>query len=201
MANIGYIRTSTDHQNLARQEQLMIDNEIDEVFADKMSGKNTDRPQFKAMMSYIRKGDTLYVDSLDRLGRNYDELKTTVEQLKNKNVNLHIEDAPFLNFNTGNETLDKAMFDMFLSLLAYIAQNEREKMLERQRQGIAKAKERGAYKGRPVKYSEDAKGSDKLVYDTIVAKLENGVPISIIAKDVGITRPTIYKIKNQIKGA
>ncbi|BDP82462.1 hypothetical protein EfmAA290_31380 (plasmid) [Enterococcus faecium] len=81
--------------------------------------------------------------SLDRLGRDYEDIKNTVTFMKQKKVALKILDAQFLDFNTGNELLDTAMFDMFLSLLSYIAQNEREKIRERQRQGVLLAKKAG----------------------------------------------------------
>ncbi|MDV4947440.1 recombinase family protein, partial [Enterococcus faecium] len=91
--------------------------------------------------------------SLDRLGRDYEDIKNTVAFMKQKKVALKILDAQFLDFNTGNELLDTAMFDMFLSLLSYIAQNEREKIRERQRQGVLLAQKAGRYKGRPIEYS------------------------------------------------
>src|SRR5690625_7408283 len=95
------------------------------------------------MMEFVRTGDGVVVVSLDRLRRDYSDIKETVRLLQEKNVQLTVMDAPFLKFNTGNKTLDKAMADMFISLLGYIAQNEREKMLDRQKQGIEQAKLRG----------------------------------------------------------
>lgn len=105
-------------------------------------------------------------------------------------------DAQFLDFNTGNELLDTAMFDMFLSLLSYIAQNEREKIRERQRQGVLLAKKAGRYKGQPIEYSENSTDPQKrLVFKTVVDMLNQGVPVAEIAKENGLSRPTIYKIK------
>lgn len=165
------------------------------IFQEKISGKNTNRPEFKRMLDYVREGDEVYVTSLDRLGRNYEDIKDTVSLLKEKKVSLSILDAQFLNFNTGNTLLDTAMFDMFLSLLSYIAENEREKIKERQKQGIRIAKEKGRFKGRPSEYSLDSKNPQtRLVYQTIVEKLEQGLSITQIVRDTGVSRPTIYKI-------
>lgn len=199
MMKVGYIRVSTLNQHLDRQRSAMKDQGVEEIFEEKVSGKNiTDRPKFKEALEFLRKGDIFYVVSLDRLGRNYDDIKEVVKQLKDKGVSVNIMDAPFLNFNTGNDLLDQAMFDMFLSLLSYISQNEREKLLERQKQGIIEAKKRGAYKGGTVQYSATSKDPGKrAIYNQIVRELEGGVPIAQIAKNAGVTRPTIYKIKDR----
>lgn len=138
--------------------------------------------------------------SLDRLGRNYEDIKNTVAFLKHNKVSLNILDAQFLKFNTGNDLLDTAMFDMFLSLLSYIAQNEREKIKERQRQGIAIAKLAGRYKGRPIEYAKDSKNVQKrIIYQTVVKMIQQGLSISDIAKKNGISRPTVYKIKHSLE--
>lgn len=196
MGKIGYIRVSSQDQNLDRQLAIMEDLNIDKLFQEKASGKDTKRPEFQKLLNYIREGDCVIVTSLDRLGRDYEDIKNTVAFMKQKKVALKILDAQFLDFNTGNELLDTAMFDMFLSLLSYIAQNEREKTRERQRQGVLLAKKAGQYKGRPIEYSIDSTDSQKrLVYKTVVNMLKQGVPVAEIAKENGLSRPTIYKIK------
>ncbi|MBS7577166.1 MULTISPECIES: recombinase family protein [unclassified Enterococcus] len=196
MAKIGYIRVSTVDQNLNRQVSMMKDENIDKLFQEKASGKNTERIEFKNLLDYVREGDTVVVPALDRLGRNYEDIKNTVAYFKMKQVNIKILDAQFLNFNTGNELLDTAMFDMFLSLLSYIAQNEREKIKERQRQGIELAKIAGHYKGRPTEYSAISNNPQKrLVYEAVVAMLNKGLSVAEIAKKNNISRPTVYKIK------
>lgn len=195
---IGYVRVSSRDQNLDRQITMLEKYKIDKLFQEKASGKNCDRPEFQNLMNYIREGDCVIVSSLDRLGRNYEDIKKTVTFMKKKNVSLQIIDAPFLNFDTGNELLDTAMFDMFLSLLSYIAQNEREKIKERQRQGILLAKEAGRYKGRPTEYGQNAKNPQKrIVYQTILTQLKQGKSITKIAEDNGVSRPTVYKIKKE----
>lgn len=148
MAKIGYIRVSSHDQHLDRQLVMMDEWNVDKLFQEKASGKNTERPEFQKLLHFIREGDCVIVASLDRLGRNYEDIKNTVAFMKQKKVSLKILDAQFLEFNTGNELLDTAMFDMFLSLLSYIAQNEREKIRERQRQGVVVAKQAGRYRGR-----------------------------------------------------
>jgi DNA invertase Pin-like site-specific DNA recombinase len=196
MGKIGYIRVSSQDQNLDRQLAMMEGLNIDKLFQEKASGKDTERPEFQKLLNYIREGDCVIVTSLDRLGRDYEDIKNTVAFMKQKKVALKILDAQFLDFNTGNELLDTAMFDMFLSLLSYIAQNEREKIRERQRQGVLLVKKAGRYKGRPIEYSINSTDPQKrLVFKTVVDMLKQGIPVGEIAKENGISRPTIYKIK------
>ena len=120
---IGYIRTSTIDQNLDRQKQIMKDHNIELLFSEQESGKDTNRPILNDMLNSIRANDEIVIASLDRLSRNYKDLKEIIQIIKDKEATLTIVDAPFLNFNTGNSTLDIAMFDILLSLLGYIAQN------------------------------------------------------------------------------
>lgn len=197
---VAYIRTSTKEQNLDRQIHAVKKENVDKIFSEQLSGKDTNRPVFQELLSYIRSGDEIVVVSLDRLGRDYTDIIDTVRLLQDRNVQLTVLDAPFLRFNTGNQTLDKAMSDMFISLLGYIAQNEREKILERQKQGIIQAKLRGIYKGRPIKYHAQAKNpKDKLVYLNVSHQLEQEVPIRQIARENGISKTTVYEIKKRIE--
>ena len=197
---IGYIRASTKDQNLARQIEMMKQEGVNKVFSEKVSGKDMNRKELKALLKFAREGDEIIVSSLDRLGRDYQDIKEIVRQLQQRCIKLTIVDAPFLNFNTGNNTLDTAMFDMFLSLLGYIAQNEREKILERQRQGIKLAKQRGVYKGRPIQHHEHAKNTkDRLIYHNVKRMLEEHLPVTQIAKENGISRQTVYIIRKRLK--
>lgn len=207
---IGYIRVSTAEQNLGRQinqiDNWLKDNSIEnddfELFTEKESGGDiVGRPAFQKAFKYLRKGDTLVVTSLDRLSRNYDDIKSIVSDIQKKKAKILVLDSAFLNFDTGNETMDKAMFDMFLSLLGFVAQNERDKIRERQAQGIALAKEKGAYIGRPKLYSADSKDPQKrAIYKQIIKQLGEGVSISGIADEFGITRQTVYRIRNEMEG-
>lgn len=206
---IGYIRVSTVEQNLGRQISQIEDwlkvNDIEaddfELFTEKESGKDIKgRPAFQKAFQYLRKGDTLVVTSLDRLSRNYDDIKNIIAEIHKKKAKILVLDSPFLNFDTSNETMDKAMFDMFLSLLGFVAQNERDKIKERQAQGIAIAKQNGAFNGRPKLYSADAKDPQKrAIYYQVVKQIGEGVAISHIAKEYGITRQTVYRIKNELE--
>lgn len=197
---IGYARVSSQEQNLDRQLIELKDAGADKVFLDKASGKDTNRKQFNEMLDFAREDDVIIVSSLDRFGRNYGDVKKILEQCNNKNIKIEILDAPFLNFNTGNQTLDRALFDMLTSLLSYIADNERTKMLERQKAGIAIAKSKGVYTGKSAEYSADAKNPKKrAIYQSIVTQLNDNLPIKRIAENHGVTRKVIYRIKEEIE--
>lgn len=147
MSKIGYIRVSTEHQETARQERIMKDYGVEKVFSEKLSGKNTDRPQFKEMMNYLREGDILYVESISRLSRSIRDLLKTVDILTEKGVALV----------SAKENIDtnSPQGRFMLSVFAALSELEREQTLQRQREGIAQAKARGAYKGRkPISVDE-----------------------------------------------
>ncbi|WP_457945405.1 recombinase family protein [Caproiciproducens sp. LBM24188] len=137
---VGYIRTSTAEQNIARQEILMQELGVDKVYVDQLSGKNTERPQLQAMLNYVREGDTVIVESISRFARNTKDLLELVEQLKEKNV----------TFISKKETIDTntAAGQFMLTVFGAMAQLERDYILDRQREGIAVAKSKGVYKGR-----------------------------------------------------
>lgn len=152
---IGYVRISTKTQNLVRQLETMKKLGIEDrfVFQDIASGKDFERPGYIAMKGVLRSGDLLYIDALDRLGRDYDaiihEWKHITRELKCDVVAL--DNAQLFDSRKFREMgeLGKLMEDQFLSLLAYVADNERKKTLERQRQGIETAKKKGVKFGRP----------------------------------------------------
>ena len=137
---IGYIRVSTREQNIARQEVLMKELGVDEIFIDKMSGKNMNRPELKRMMHYVRKGDFVIVESISRFARNTKDLLELIEQLKEKNV----------EFISKKENIDTTTptGKFMLTVFGAVAELEREHILQRQAEGIAIAKEDGKYKGR-----------------------------------------------------
>lgn len=157
-------------------------------------------PLFQEVLNFLRMGDRLIIESIDRLGRNYDEIIQTVNYLKDKEVQLMITSLPMMNEVIGNPLLDKFMKDLIIQILAMISEQERNESKRRQAQGIKVVKEKGIYKGRPVLYSPDAKDPQKrLVYYRIVELLNKEMSISKIAKKVGITRQTIYRIKKERK--
>ena len=137
---IGYIRVSTEEQNTARQEVLLRELGVDEVFVDKASGKSTDRSELRRMMEYVRKGDTVIVESISRFARNTRDLLELVERLTAKEV----------EFVSKKEAIDTTMptGKFMLTVFAAVAELEREYILQRQREGIAIAKQQGKYTGR-----------------------------------------------------
>lgn len=142
---IGYIRISTTDQNTARQEVLMKELGAEQVFIDRMSGKNTDRPELKRMMSFVREGDTVIVESISRFARNTKDLLELVEQLAKKRV----------EFVSKKEAIDTSTptGKFMLTVFGAVAELEREYILQRQREGIAIAKQNGVYKGRkPIEH-------------------------------------------------
>lgn len=145
----GYIRVSDKSQNLERQTQAMQEYGIAErdIFADKQSGKDTNRPQYQALKQVLRAGDVLVIKSIDRLGRNYDDIKSEWDDIVN-NIGAEIEviDMPVLN-TTNKETalMSKVITDVVLSLLGYVAEQERTFIKQRQAEGIAIAKAQGKF--------------------------------------------------------
>jgi len=145
---VGYVRVSTTEQNTARQESLMESLGVDKIFIDKVSGKDKKRPQLQEMMSFIREGDTLIVESISRFARNTKDLLELTEKLTEKGV----------EFISQKESIDTSTPSgkFMLTVFAALAQMEREVLLERQREGIEEAKRLGKYKGRkPIPVDED----------------------------------------------
>ncbi|MBS6062201.1 recombinase family protein, partial [Staphylococcus sp.] len=131
------------------------------------------------------------------LGRNYDEVINTVNYLKDKEVQLMITSLPMMNEVIGNPLLDKFMKDLIIQILAMVSEQERNESKRRQAQGIKVAKEKGVYKGRPLLYSPNAKDPQKrIIYHRVVEMLKEGQAISKIAKEVNITKQTVYRIKH-----
>ena len=199
MALVFYARVSSKGQNLDRQLARANEVKADKIFTDKQSGKDLNRPDLERMFEYIREGDIVEVVSLDRLSRDYNDIQHLVQRLKDKKVKLVVDDLP--QTNTGNELVDQFMLDMMVNLMGFVAQNEREKIHERQRQGIAEAKRKGAYKGRPKKYSSESKNIEgRLVYEKVYDAITSGNYKSKaqLAREVGLSRQQIYRIINQI---
>lgn len=177
---IGYVRVSTVEQNTARQLDGV---ELDKIFEDKCSGKNTDRPALKACLEYVREGDTLHVHEISRLARNMADLNRLVDELTAKGVAVKFHKEG-LEFNASKAT--DAMMKLLFQVMGAFAEFERNMIRERQAEGIAKAKAEGKYRG----------GQDKLD-DAQVAELRRlaaeGVSKARLARDFNITRPTVYR--------
>lgn len=156
MENIyGYIRVSTKEQNEQRQLQKMLEKGVEarRIFVDKASGKNFDRPQYQLLRKILGEGDLVYIDALDRMGRNYDEViaewKHITRELKADIIVLENESLFDSRKFRDMGDMGRLMEDQFLSLLSYVADKERKKIRQRQAEGIAVAKSQGKHLGRP----------------------------------------------------
>lgn len=150
----GYIRVSTREQNEDRQVLALKELAIPEknLFLDKQSGKDFARPQYRKMVRKLKKDDLLYVKSIDRLGRNYDEILEQWRILtKEKGVDIVVLDMPLLDTRRGKDLMGTFLSDIVLQVLSFVAENERTNIRQRQAEGIAAAKERGVRFGRPPK--------------------------------------------------
>lgn len=177
---VGYIRVSTVEQHEDRQVKDLTENaKVSKVFIDKLSGKDTNRPQLNAMIDYVREGDTVVVSEYSRLARSTRDLIDIIETLQNKGVTVI----------SMKEKLDTStpQGEFMLTVFAGIATLERKLMLQRQREGIAIAKANGKYKGRQSKQKPDAWESLKAMY------MSRQITVSDIAKRCEVSRPVVYK--------
>lgn len=172
---MGYVRVSATDQNPARQLEAI--GTVDRLFAEKISGRTTDRPQLQAMLGYVRSGDVVKVKSPDRLARSTTDLLALVNHLKDKGVQIQFIDQPALN-------TDSPQGEFMLTILGAVAQLERATIKERQAEGIALAKARGVYDRTP-KLSADQ-------IDTARQRIADGVPKAVIARDLKVSRQTLY---------
>ena len=186
--NIGYVRVSTAEQNEDRQIEAISKavNHIDKWFTEKVSGKNTEREQFRLMMDFVREGDEVYVLDWSRLSRSTKDLLDTIEKLNNKGVKLvSLKEQ----FDTSTPT-----GKLMLGLISSINQYEREILLERQREGIEIAKQKNVYKGR------SRKEFDEILLNDVLGKVQNkSITVSEAARRLNVTRPTVYNILKRLK--
>ncbi|MFT8927915.1 MAG: recombinase family protein [Sporolactobacillus sp.] len=196
---VGYARVSTQGQNLARQEASLRAAGCTRIFKDKASGGDFDRPEWRALCTFVHAGDCVVVHDLSRMGRNADQLKTEWEQLVDRGVDLCVRNMPMLDTRRYREMagVGKLIIQIVFALLAWQAEEERTRIRTAQREGIARAKQAGKYHGRPKRYTALATGSDRLVYEKVVQLLKTSEPIDRIARTVGISRPTVYRIRNE----
>ena len=156
--NYGYIRVSTKEQNEDRQIIALRDLDIppENIYMDKQSGKDFQRPQYRKMSEKLKKDDLLYIKSIDRLGRNYDEVLEQWRILtKEKGVDIVVLEMPLLDTRRGKDLMGTFLSDIVLQVLSFVAENERSCIRQRQAEGIAAAKERGVRFGRPEKELPD----------------------------------------------
>lgn len=148
----GYVRVSSIDQNEDRQMIALAEAGVPEknIFMDKQSGKSFDRPQYKKLVKKLKEGDLLYVMSIDRLGRNYEEIQKQWRIItKEKGVDICVLDMPLLDTRQGKDLMGTFIADLVLQILSFVAQSERENIKKRQEQGIAAAKAKGVRFGRP----------------------------------------------------
>lgn len=158
MTTYGYVRVSSTDQNEDRQMIALhqVGVEDKHIFIDKQSGKDFERPQYKRMVKKMRQGDLLYVLSIDRLGRNYDEIQNQWRILtKEIGIDVCVIDMPLLDTRRSKDLLGTFVADLVLQVLSFAAHNERDNIRKRQAEGIAAAKARGVHMGRPSKKVPD----------------------------------------------
>jgi len=186
--NVGYIRVSTQEQNEARQIAGLEKYNIDKWFTEKISGKDTNRPELQAMLNYVREGDTIFIHDFSRLARSTKDLLEIVEFLNEKNVSLVS--------NKENVDSNSPSGKLMLTMIGAICEFERQNLLDRQAEGIAIAKQQHKYKGRKeIKI-------DKSVWESNYNKyLNRELNKSQFAKNLNVSRPTLDKLLNEAKAA
>lgn len=185
MSRIGYIRVSSLDQNTDRQENALAENNVDKIFKEKISGKNSNRPGLKQLLGYVREGDVLYVESISRLARSTKDLLNIVEVLKEKKV-----DLVSLKENI-DTTTPQGRF--VLTIFAALSELERESILQRQKEGIQAARKLGKKFGRPK--IEKPKN-----WDDVIANWEEGKITAVAAmKKLNLNRGTFYRMVKKYK--
>jgi len=179
---VGYIRVSSIDQNPKRQLEGM---NLDRVFTDKASAKDTNRPQLTALLTFVRDGDTIVVHSMDRLAHNLEDLRNLVQHQTTRGVRVE-----FVKEGLSFSGEDSPMAHLMLSVMGAFAEFERALLKERQREGIALAKKRGAYRGRKRTLSPE-----QVTY--LKGRIEVGEQKAKVAREMGISRETLYQYLRQ----
>jgi DNA invertase Pin-like site-specific DNA recombinase len=154
LENYGYVRVSSTDQNEDRQMVAMgqVPLVSTKIYVDKQSGKDFERPAYRELVRRLRQGDLLYIQSIDRLGRNYEEIQKEWRILtKEKGIDIAVLDMPLLDTRNGKDLMGTFIADLVLQILSFVAQSERENIHKRQAEGIAAAKAKGVRFGRPTK--------------------------------------------------
>ncbi|OHR66982.1 DNA recombinase [Bacillus sp. HMSC76G11] len=190
----GYIRVSSKDQNEGRQLQAMLKNALNErdIFLDKQSGKNFNREQYQLLKRMIRKGDILYIHSLDRFGRNKEEILHEWNDItKNIQADIVVMDMPLLDTTQYKDSLGTFIADLVLQILSWMAQEERDRIRKRQREGIDVALQNGIQFGRPkIQATEN--------FNEIYTRWKGGEMTAVKAMDeLGVKKTTFYKLVNE----
>lgn len=190
----GYGRVSAKDQNEARQIKALIEAgvERDHIFLDKQSGTDFNRPQYKRLLKRIKKGDTLYIKSIDRLGRNYDEIQVQWKHLTHDiQADIVVLDMPLLDTRKEKDLTGTLISDIVLQLLSYVAETERKFIRQRQQEGILLAKEKGIKFGRPFKI-------DRERFVTLYEEMLKGnITKAEILEELDIAACTYYRYRKQ----
>jgi DNA invertase Pin-like site-specific DNA recombinase len=192
---IGYARVSTKEQNETRQLDALFSAgvEMASIYIDKQSGKDFERKEYMAMMKSLRKGDTLIIKSIDRLGRNYEMIRKEYARIIDKGVEIVILDMPALNTDRLTDTglTGKFVADIILTILGYVAEQERASILTRQKEGIFAAKKRGIKFGRPTKLNAKSV--------KVISCAKNGeITIDQACQLLNISRKSYYNYCNKL---
>ena len=186
----GYVRVSSTDQNEDRQMIALREVKVDDenIYMDKQSGKDFERPQYKRMIKKLKPGDLLYILSIDRLGRNYEEIQRQWRVLtKDVGVDICVIDMPLLDTRNGKDLMGTFIADLVLQILSFVAQNERENIKKRQAEGIADAKAKGVRFGRPEKDIPDD-------FEKIVKEWEQKrLPFTEVLKLCNMSEATFYR--------
>ena len=196
MKTFGYVRVSSVDQNEDRQLLAMAQVGVPPrmIFTDKQSGKNFDRPQYQRMMKRLRKGDLLYILSIDRLGRNYEEVQRQWQKLtKEIGVDICVLDMPLLDTRRNKDLLGTFVADLVLQVLSFAAHNERDNIRKRQAEGIAAARLRGVHLGRPVK---ECPAEFLQIVDQWEKKK---IPMQEALKQSGMSESTFYRRRRELR--
>lgn len=187
---LGYVRVSTADQNEARQIEAMKADGVEKIYMDKKSGKDFNRPEYQKMISELTKDDILVIHSIDRLGRNYEEIIAEWQKItKEIEADIIVQDMPLLNTTQNKDLTGTLIADIVLQLLSYVAQRERENIRQRQKEGIAIAKVQGKYKGRAKKEI------DKELFKETKRSWQRGEITKVqFAEIMGVSRSTLYKL-------
>ena len=190
MAIYGYIRVSTKEQNEDRQLIAMSQANVtpENIYMDKQSGKDFNRPNYKKLLRKLKKDDLLYIKSIDRLGRNYEEIQQQWRVItKDKGVDICVIDMPLLDTRRGKDLVGTFLSDIVLQVLSFVAENERTNIRQRQAEGIAAAKARGVKFGRPRKLFPE--GFDQTVSEWKQKK----IPLETVLRRGGFSTSTFYR--------
>lgn len=184
---IGYARVSSKEQNLDRQIESLKSAGCEKIYLDKQSGKDFNRPEYQKMIAELNEDDVVYLHSLDRLGRDYDMIIEEWRKITRK-ANIIVLDMPLLDTTAGKDLTGKFIADLVLQILSYVAETERRNIKKRQAEGIAIAKTKGIYKGRPTETNFE-------LFEKLKVSYENGeITITEMAKELGVSRGKIYRL-------